>query len=64
MPIRRKWYIIFPLAISIVVSFAIYKYLPKIYRATTLVLVQPQIVPDSYVRSTINHLHGRSIEHD
>jgi polysaccharide chain length determinant protein (PEP-CTERM system associated) len=53
MALRRKWYIIFPLAISIVVSFAVYKYLPKIYRATTLVLVQPQIVPDSYVRSTI-----------
>ncbi len=54
MAIRRKWYIIFPLAISIMVSFAVYKYLPKIYRATTLVLVQPQIVPDSYVRSTIS----------
>lgn len=53
MAIRRKWFIIFPLAISIMVSFAVYKYLPKIYRATTLVLVQPQILPDSYVRSTI-----------
>ena len=53
MAIRRKWYIIFPLAISIVASFAVYKNLPKIYRATTLVLVQPQIIPDSYVRSTV-----------
>ncbi len=53
MAIRRKWFIFFPLAISIMVSFAVYKYLPKIYRATTVVLVQPQILPDSYVRSTI-----------
>jgi polysaccharide chain length determinant protein (PEP-CTERM system associated) len=53
MAIRRKWFIIFPLAISIVVSFAIYKYLPKIYRATTLILVQPHTIPESYVRPTI-----------
>jgi polysaccharide chain length determinant protein (PEP-CTERM system associated) len=53
MAIRRKWFIIFPLAISIVVSFVIYKNLPKIYRADTLILVQPHIVPESYVRPTI-----------
>lgn len=53
MAIRRKWYIIFPLAISIALSFAVYKYLPKIYRATTLVLVQPQAVSESYVRPAI-----------
>jgi polysaccharide chain length determinant protein (PEP-CTERM system associated) len=53
MAIRRKWFIIFPLAISIVASFVFYKYLPKIYRADTLILVQPHIVPESYVRPTI-----------
>jgi polysaccharide chain length determinant protein (PEP-CTERM system associated) len=51
--LRRKWYIIIPLVCSILVSFGVYKYLPKVYRATTLILVQPQRVPESYVRPTI-----------
>jgi polysaccharide chain length determinant protein (PEP-CTERM system associated) len=50
---RRKWYIIIPLAISIVVSLAVCKVLPKVYRATTLILVQPQSVPEKYIQSTI-----------
>jgi polysaccharide chain length determinant protein (PEP-CTERM system associated) len=50
--LRRKWYIIIPFIFSIIVSFGVYKYLPKIYRATTLILVQPQRVPESYVRPT------------
>lgn len=52
MAIRRKWFIIFPLALSIVVSFAVYKYLPKIYRASTLILVQSQALPEGYFRPT------------
>jgi polysaccharide chain length determinant protein (PEP-CTERM system associated) len=51
--LRRKWYIIFPLVFSILISFGVYKYLPKVYKATTLILVQPQSVPESYVRPTI-----------
>jgi polysaccharide chain length determinant protein (PEP-CTERM system associated) len=53
MGLRRKWYIVLPLVASVAVSFGVYKYLPKIYRATTVILVQPQRVPESYVRSTI-----------
>ncbi len=51
--LRRKWYIIFPLIFSILISFGVCKYLPKVYRATTLILVQPQSVPENYVRPTI-----------
>jgi len=51
--LRRKWYIIFPLVFSILISFGVYKYLPKVYKATTLILVQPQSVPENYVRPTI-----------
>ena len=50
---RRKWYIIIPLVLSILISFGVYKVLPKIYKATTLILVQPQQVPENYVRSTV-----------
>ena len=50
--LRRKWYIIIPLVICVLVSFGVYKYLPKVYKSTTLILVQPQRVPENYVRST------------
>src|SRR4030042_4146723 len=51
--LRRKWYIIGPLIFCTLASFGVYKYLPKVYKTTTLILVQPQSVPESYVRSTI-----------
>jgi len=51
--LRQKWYIIVPLVICVLGSFGVYKYLPKVYKATTLILVQPQTVPENYVRSTI-----------
>ena len=51
--LRRKWCIIIPLVCSILVSFGVYEYLPKVYKATTVILVQPQTVPESYVRSTV-----------
>jgi polysaccharide chain length determinant protein (PEP-CTERM system associated) len=53
MGLRRKWYIVIPLVLCVLVSFGVYKYLPKVYKATTLILVQPQRVPESYVRATI-----------
>ncbi|MEW5816774.1 MAG: Wzz/FepE/Etk N-terminal domain-containing protein, partial [Spirochaetota bacterium] len=51
--LRRKWCIIIPLVCAILVSFAVYKIIPKIYQATTMILVQPQKVPESYIRTTI-----------
>ncbi len=53
MGLRRKWYIVIPLVLCVLVSFGVYKHLPKVYKATTLILVQPQRVPESYVRATI-----------
>jgi len=51
--LRRKWYIIVPLVVSIAISFGVYKYIPKVYRATTLILVQSQSVPENYVQPSI-----------
>jgi polysaccharide chain length determinant protein (PEP-CTERM system associated) len=51
--LRRKWYIIIPFALFIAISYGAYKYLPKTYRASTLILVQAQKVPESYVRPTL-----------
>lgn len=54
--LRRKWYIIIPFILSMVCSFGIYKNLPKVYRATTVILVQPQKIPEDYVRPTTTQL--------
>jgi len=53
MALRRKWYIIIPLVLCVIASAVYYKKLPKIYRATTLILVQPQRIPIEYVRPTV-----------
>ena len=50
---RRKWLIVLPaILIAVVASAAIY-YLPNVYRSETLILVVPQRVPESYVKSTV-----------
>ena len=51
--LRRKWYIVVPLVLSMLGSVAVYKMLPKIYKASTLILVQSQRVPENYVRPTV-----------
>lgn len=58
---RRKWYIIIPFIAAVFISFGVYKYLPKIYKATTLILVQPQRVPETYVRPTITSSIGERL---
>jgi len=51
--LRRRWYIIIPFVFSIILAFAVYKYLPKVYKTTTLILVQSQRIPENYVRATL-----------
>jgi len=50
---RRKWLIILPALLVGVIGAAIVTYLPNVYRSETLILVVPQRVPESYVRSTV-----------
>ena len=50
---RRKWIILVPFIVISVGTFAVVKRLPNRYRSTTTILVVPQRVPDSYVRSTV-----------
>jgi polysaccharide chain length determinant protein (PEP-CTERM system associated) len=50
---RRKWLILIPaLAIAITAALVIH-FLPNLYRSDTLILVVPQRVPESYVKSTV-----------
>lgn len=51
--VRRKWYLIIPLAIAMIIGIYLSITLPKVYRASTLILVQPQKVPANYVRSIV-----------
>ena len=51
--LRRKWLIVLPALLVGSASAAVVYRLPNLYRSETLILVVPQRVPESYVRSTI-----------
>ncbi len=51
--VRRKWWIIVPVLLSILAGAVYIKITPKSYKANTLILVQAQKVPSSYVKSTV-----------
>jgi polysaccharide chain length determinant protein (PEP-CTERM system associated) len=50
---RRKWIILVPFVVIAIGTFVVVKRLPNLYRSETTILVVPQRVPDSYVRSTV-----------
>ena len=50
---RRKWLILLPALLVGGIGAGIVRYLPNLYRSETLILVVPQRVPESYVRSTV-----------
>ena len=50
---RRKWIILVPFIVIAVGTFVVVKRLPNKYRSQTTILVVPQRVPDTYVRSTV-----------
>ncbi|NLI80375.1 MAG: hypothetical protein GX443_01635 [Deltaproteobacteria bacterium] len=58
--LRRKWWVIIPLVLSILGGAAFLKVSPRTYRASTLILLEPQSIPDSFVRSTVTEsVEGR-----
>lgn len=50
---RRKWWAILPAVVIAASAAAWVRTLPNLYHSETLILVVPQRVPESYVRSTI-----------
>jgi polysaccharide chain length determinant protein (PEP-CTERM system associated) len=48
--LRRKWYIIVPLFFSVGISFCVYQGLPKVYRASALIVAQPQRISEHLAR--------------
>jgi polysaccharide chain length determinant protein (PEP-CTERM system associated) len=51
---RRMWWIIIPFLLSILAGIGLSLKLPKLYMTSTLILVQPQKVPESYVREIVS----------
>jgi protein tyrosine kinase modulator len=54
MALRRKWWIILPFLVTMLAGLAYALMAPKVYEAETLILVQPQRVPQNYVRSIVS----------
>ncbi len=50
---RRRWWIIIPFIMSIICGGIYILVTPKTYKSTTLILVESQRIPSSYVKSTI-----------
>jgi polysaccharide biosynthesis transport protein len=51
--IHRRWLIIATFLIVTTITFVVVSRMPNIYTSETLILVDPQKVPDSYVRATV-----------
>jgi polysaccharide chain length determinant protein (PEP-CTERM system associated) len=50
---RRFWYVIIPFFVVFMAAIVYCIKAPRLYRSTSLILVQPQEVPSDYVRSTV-----------
>jgi len=51
---RRRWYLMIPFCLALVAGIVLVIVLPKIYSVSTLILIQPQKVPDEFVRSIVS----------
>ena len=51
--LRRRWFLILPFCLAMLVGIFLVVVLPKTYTAKTLILVQPQRVPNTYVQSIV-----------
>ncbi len=52
--LKRKYWIIIPFLVTLLVGMAYGLKIPRIYQARTLILVQPQRVPQDFVRSIVS----------
>lgn len=50
---RRKWWILVPTLVSVLTASAMVAFMPKVFRASTTILVMRQSVPEDIIRSTV-----------
>jgi polysaccharide chain length determinant protein (PEP-CTERM system associated) len=51
--LKRRWQVLLPFAVGLAAAPLLAPFAPEQYRSETLILVVPQRVPDSYVKSTV-----------
>ena len=52
--LKRRWLLILPFCAALLAGIVMVIVLPRVYSASTLILIQPQKVPDEYVRSIVS----------
>jgi len=52
--LRRRWYLLVPFTVMMLVGIYLSLTLPRVYQAETLILVEPQRVPANYVKSVVS----------
>jgi polysaccharide chain length determinant protein (PEP-CTERM system associated) len=61
LAIRRRWIILTPLCLALIIGIVLALILPKKYQASTLILIEPQRVPQNYVQSIVSSEAGDRI---
>lgn len=51
--VKRRWIVMIPFALAMIAGIYLSITLPRIYEAETLILIQPQKVPEEYVQSIV-----------
>jgi polysaccharide chain length determinant protein (PEP-CTERM system associated) len=59
--VKRRWLVIVPFFVAMIVGIVLAVKLPRIYEASTLILIQPQKVPQEYVQSIVTTDPGERI---
>jgi uncharacterized protein involved in exopolysaccharide biosynthesis len=52
--LRKRWLIIIPFCLAMIAGIYLAITMPKIYEASTLILIEPQSVPANFVRSIVS----------
>ena len=52
--LHRRWFVIIPLCMALIAGIYLAVALPKKYQAETLILIEPQRVPDNYVQAIVS----------
>lgn len=54
LAIRRRWVILAPFCLALIIGIVLALVLPKKYQASTLILIEPQRVPQNYVQPIVS----------
>ena len=54
LAIRRRWVILVPFCLALIIGIVLAFVLPKRYQASTLILIEPPRVPQSYVQPIVS----------